>query len=287
MMEDPVAFDCGNDRLFGIVHGTPKTSRRGVLVVVGGPQYRAGSHRQFVLLARYLADHGIPVMRFDYRGMGDSEGERVPFDRIDNDINAAIDAFTEHCPDLQEVVIWGLCDAASAAVFYACQDKRVTGMVLLNPWVFTEQGSARTYLKHYYLQRILNKDLWRKIIHLEFDYKQSFSSFLTMLREAGSGNGQHDKENKAQEEPRNTALSLPDRMYECLERSTCPVLLILSGNDLTADEFRELIKSDRRWQKLMKQQRITRYDLNEADHTFSTARWRDQVAAWTVDWVKE
>ena len=287
MMEEPVAFNCGEDRLFGIVHKSPGKSRRGVLVVVGGPQYRAGSHRQFVLLARYLADNGIPVMRFDYRGMGDSEGARVPFERIDNDINAAIDAFTEQCPDIQEIVIWGLCDAASAALFYGHQDERVTGMVLLNPWVFTEQGSARTYLKHYYLQRILNKDLWRKIIHLEFDYRQSFFSLFKMLQEAGARVSQEDNEKNTQNEQQDNALSLPDRMRESLERFTHPVLLILSGNDLTADEFKELIKSDRRWQKLINHQRITRHDLNEADHTFSTAIWRDQVAAWTADWVKE
>ena len=47
---------------------------RGVLIVTGGPQYRAGSHRQFVLLARFLAARGMAVLRFDYRGMGDSEG---------------------------------------------------------------------------------------------------------------------------------------------------------------------------------------------------------------------
>ena len=42
-----------------------------VLVVVGGPQVRAGSHRHFVQLARHLATHGHAVMRFDVRGMGD------------------------------------------------------------------------------------------------------------------------------------------------------------------------------------------------------------------------
>jgi alpha/beta superfamily hydrolase len=45
-----------------------------VLVIVGGPQYRAGSHRQFTLLARSLAEQGFAVLRFDYRGMGDSTG---------------------------------------------------------------------------------------------------------------------------------------------------------------------------------------------------------------------
>ena len=63
--ERPVQFSCGTDRLLGILHPGAPDSERGVLVVVGGPQYRVGSHRQFVLLARALAAAGIPVLRFD------------------------------------------------------------------------------------------------------------------------------------------------------------------------------------------------------------------------------
>src|SRR5262245_37346209 len=50
-----VQFDCEGQRLFGILSQPASPGRRGVLIVVGGPQYRAGSHRQFTLLARDLA----------------------------------------------------------------------------------------------------------------------------------------------------------------------------------------------------------------------------------------
>ena len=70
--EFPVVFSCGGDQLVGMVH--PAAARLGVVIVVGGPQYRVGSHRQFVLMARDLAREGYPVLRFDYRGMGDSDG---------------------------------------------------------------------------------------------------------------------------------------------------------------------------------------------------------------------
>ena len=49
--------------------------------MVGGPQYRVGSHRQFTLMARAFAAAGYPVLRFDYRGIGDSEGESRGFER--------------------------------------------------------------------------------------------------------------------------------------------------------------------------------------------------------------
>ena len=44
-----------------------------MVIVVGGPQYRAGSHRQFTLLARHIAAAGYPVLRFDARGCPELE----------------------------------------------------------------------------------------------------------------------------------------------------------------------------------------------------------------------
>ena len=131
--EHALTFDCEGESLVGILSGAGLPAGRGVLIVVGGPQYRVGSHRQFALLARHLAKHGVPTLRFDYRGMGDSDGEVRTFERVGEDIRCAIDRFFASVPGLKDVVIWGLCDAASAALFYAHQDARVSGLILLNP----------------------------------------------------------------------------------------------------------------------------------------------------------
>src|SRR3954462_4049615 len=142
----PVAFACGQDWLLGLITRPENPRSRGVLIVVGGPQYRAGSHRQFVLLANDLALQGYAVMRFDYRGMGDSTGEPRTFETVGDDLRAAVDHFLAQVPEVAEVAIWGLWDAASATLFYAHQDPRVTGIVLLNPWARSAQGEARTFL---------------------------------------------------------------------------------------------------------------------------------------------
>ena len=126
--ERALAFDCGGERLYGILSlpGHAASGARGVLVVVGGPQYRAGSHRQFTLLARDLAQDGVPVLRFDYRGMGDSEGTIRPFDDVEDDLRAAIDAFMAASPGLREVVLWGLCELA----IIACDLAEVIGTAI-------------------------------------------------------------------------------------------------------------------------------------------------------------
>ena len=86
MKERCLSFECGGETLLGILHEPRIHKETGVLVIVGGPQYRVGSHRQFVLMARALANVGYAVLRFDYRGMGDSTGCPRGFEAVDKSI---------------------------------------------------------------------------------------------------------------------------------------------------------------------------------------------------------
>jgi len=263
--ERALIFDCGGESLVGILSEAGLPAERGVLVVVGGPQYRVGSHRQFTLLARHLAERGVPALRFDCRGMGDSVGEVRTFERVGEDIRCAIDRFFASVSGLKNVVIWGLCDAASAALFYAHQDARVSGLILLNPWVRTEQGLARARLRHYYVRRLFQASLWQKVAHGEFNVRgaaTALGKFAVDAMGRGSSLGTVE-ESPTSESP------LPDRMEDALRRFQGRVLLILSGNDLVAQEFKDLVAGSHRWRKLLEGRRITRYDLPEANHTRS------------------
>jgi exosortase A-associated hydrolase 1 len=187
--ERALAFGCGGDTLVGIASVPAEPCTRGVLIIVGGPQYRVGSHRQFALLARHLAAQGIAAMRFDVRGMGDSGGDERDFEGIQDDIRAALDAFVDAVPGMRDIVLWGLCDGASAAALYAPGDARVRGLVLLNPWVRTDDGVARTRLKHHYRDRLRDRTFWRKLARGQFDYVGSVKSMLGLVRAAfGAGN---------------------------------------------------------------------------------------------------
>ena len=74
-------------------------------------------------------------------------------------------------------------------------------------------------------------------------------------------------------------------MLDALSRYKGKILLITSGNDLTAQEFLELVKGSREWQRLLAPPHVSRRNLPEADHTFSRRAWRDQVADWTKEWL--
>jgi exosortase A-associated hydrolase 1 len=275
-LESPVSFEVDGERCTGILHAVSRAASTGVLVIVGGPQYRVGSHRQFVLLARALAAAGTPALRFDYRGLGDSEGAARDFTAIDQDIRAAIDCLVAHT-GVANVVLWGLCDAASAALMAAPLDARVRGLVLLNPWVHTEAAEAQVRLKQYYLQRLMSRDLWRKVLRLEFDWRASLHSLLGYVGAARSTTRDAD----------GAALHFIERMRRGWAAFEQPVLLILSGNDFTAAEFRQLIEQDAGWRQMLADKPFETVELVEANHTFARAEWRDAVARATIDWLAE
>lgn len=283
--EQALSFDCEGSRLVGIL-STPADRAAsgvgvgvGVVIVVGGPQYRAGSHRQFVLLARALAQAGYPCLRFDLRGMGDSEGAPQGFESATPDIAAAIDALLQALPALDRVVLWGLCDAASASLIYwdERRDPRVAGLCLANPWVRSATSLAATHVKHYYLQRLRSPEFWRKLMRGEVA-KRAGSELLTNLRLTLRRTGA----------PRSSAHALPfqDRMCRAWQAFEGPLLLLLSGADYTAKEFLEVASGAPAWRNSLNKPRLTRLDLPEADHTFSTAAQKSAVEQATSHWLR-
>jgi len=278
--ERAALFECEGERLVGIVTEPASPCRIGVLVVVGGPQYRVGSHRQFVLLARRLASEGVTVMRFDCRGMGDGTGPMRSFEDFGPDVSTAIDAMIAACPGVEQVVLLGMCDAASAELSYwqATEDPRVCGMVLLNPWVRSQASMARTQIKHYYGKRLLDRAFWKKLVRGDVDVARalggvgrSVSDVVTHRKRDGQSEGR---------------LAFQDRMAEGLRSFGGPVLLIISGRDLTAKEFLEYAQSHPRWAGLLDRPNIVRRDVDDADHTFSSAQWRGWVESTILDWLR-
>jgi len=281
----PLVFDCAGVPLVGVLHPGGQDARTGVVVVVGGPQYRAGSHRQFVHLARHLASRGVPVLRFDCRGMGDSGGAFPGFETLDADIRAAVDALCAESPRLERIVLWGLCDAASAILFYAHQDRRVGGIVLLNPWVRTEATHAQAQIRHYYGNRLGDPDFWRRLVTGKVNMAGAIGGAGKALWAATVRSGGGDGRKGRAASGIDPALSLPDRMARGFSLFGGPVLLIMSGQDLTAREFNDVANARPAWSKLLAAERVTRRDLPAADHTFSRGEWAEQVAEFTYDWL--
>jgi len=273
--ETPTCFACEGETLVGVL-SEPATGVQpgalGVLIVVGGPQYRAGAHRMFVELARALATAGHVALRFDVRGMGDSTGEPVGFEDQADDIDAALGELRRLTPQVERVVLWGLCDGASSALLYLQQRhaRAVNGLCMVNPWVRSEALLARTNLRHYYLQRLLQPSFWQKLVG------------------GGVGRGAlQDLRDNVQRARTPDGRPYVQRMLLGLLGLRGPVLLVQSGNDLTAREFDELLGVDAAWAQAVASPRVRRVDVPGADHTFSDWGAMERLACATVTWLAD
>ncbi len=261
--------------MLGIVSLPPAdtpTQNTGVVIVVGGAQYRAGSHRQFVQLARFLAKAGFPVLRFDLPGMGDSPGELPSFEDTAPHIAAAINGFQQQHPGLERVALWGLCDGASASLLYvdATHDPRIAGLALLNPWVRCEVSLARVRVKHYYWQRLREGDFWRKLLRGGVGWK-AVHGLAGNVRKMGQSTSQ--------------TVSFQGRMARGWLAFTGPILLLLSERDLTAQEFVEHAASSTAWEGWSALASFSTHTLSQADHTCSIPPSSRMVEYHSLQWL--
>jgi uncharacterized protein len=282
--EEVLALACGSRTLWGVVtlpsaQAQPLT---GVVIVVGGPQYRVGSHRQFVQLARRLARAGHAVLRFDVRGMGDSAGLTLPdFTALDDDITEAINGLQQRLPSVQAITLWGLCDGASAALMYVQQHPQapVAALCLANPWVRTAATQAQATVKHYYKDRLRQRAFWVKLLKGGVAV-QALRDLLANLRQArGAGS--------AAATPRKGPLPFQTRMAQGWKQYGGPILLLLSENDYTAKEFIETAQQNEAWRGALAREQLTRVDLSGTDHTCSDRAGRLQLEEATAAWLAQ
>ena len=273
-VEEPIVFRCHDHQLMGILHHADPDTDLNIAVVnlVGGPQYRVGSHRQFVHTARALSRAGITTLRFDYRGMGDSDGTLRTFEEIDDDLDAALGLVRQRLP-AHRIVVMGLCDAASAILMRAADAGfEPDGLVLQNPWVHTQQTAARARAQHYYTGRLTSWAFWRRMLRLEANPLRAVGSLLRDLREVLKAD-------------RSSSEDFLDRMARGLGETVKPVLIVLSSEDLTAREFQTVAGGESQWKELLSRDNVSQVHIEGADHTFSKPDALERLAAVIVSWL--
>jgi pimeloyl-ACP methyl ester carboxylesterase len=145
--ERPVRFT--NDRgetLFGVLHAPDAGAGggTGVNLLNPGLKGRVAPNRINVRIARMLCEAGVPVLRFDPHGIGDSEGQlaegngpnldcwrSIQHGALVADTLAANDFFRREA-GLDDVVLVGQCGGASTALLAAAGDPGVSGALLID-----------------------------------------------------------------------------------------------------------------------------------------------------------
>lgn len=282
--EIPLLFDCAGEKLVGIIHKPLKPATIGmVTIIAGGPQYRAGVGRGMVSAAREFSSAGFAVMRFDHRGLGDSSGEFRGFEHIGEDVQAAVSALLMEVPEVQRVVLWGGCDAASAAMIHGWKIPEVVSMVLGNPWVTTTETQSIVMRKHY-LSRLVEWSFWRKLLRLEynlFDYAGAAWKKVKHL----AGDSSSDRSFSSVIATTGQGGSYVGRMLDGLRQFQGPVLFLMSGQSLLSREFDELVNGDPKWQAVYNRSTNQRKDFPAADQTFSDHESRQGVNSAIREWL--
>ncbi len=75
-LREAITLENQGEKIFGILHCPLRSTPVPAIVICPGfAGNKCGKFRLFVTLGKELAKQGIAVLRFDYRGAGDSEGE--------------------------------------------------------------------------------------------------------------------------------------------------------------------------------------------------------------------
>jgi exosortase A-associated hydrolase 1 len=227
----------------------------------------------FVELARHMAASGTSALRFDYRGMGDSDGEVRTFESIHDDIKSAIDAVVSES-GAHGVVLVGLCDGASASLMYAPDDARVVGLVLLNPSVHSIASEAKARMSHYYWSNITQPQFWRRLVSGEV---RVFSSIASFARTAVM----------ATRSQQSAGPPYVERMLSGMRRFRGGVLFALSSEDLTAQEFSDLVATSEPWRSSVSANNVSIVALEKTDHTFSGENQIKELAGLIATFIGE
>lgn len=220
-MRRHLTFPCGADTLVGTLDADTATGPTGVLLVSGGREVRAGSWGGQAQIAARLAAAGVPVFRYDRRGIGESEGTDPGFQQTRDDIAAALAAFRAAAPALRRIVAFGNCDAAAALMLHGAE-LSLDGLILANPWTLETDEADTTppaAIRQRYLAKLANP---REVLRL-LTGGVNLGKLARGLRQAATSSP--------------TRSALVDQMETGLARFTGPVTILLASGDRTAQMF--------------------------------------------------
>ncbi|MFM9936201.1 MAG: hydrolase 1, exosortase A system-associated [Novosphingobium sp.] len=227
MMRRHLTFPCGPDTLVGTLDRASAIGATGLLLVSGGREIRSGSWGGQAQIAARLAGAGVPVFRYDRRGVGQSEGHDPGFRHTREDIAAALAAFRAEVPGLRRIVGFGNCDAAAALMLHG-PALGLDGLVLANPWTLeTDEAEAAppAALRQRYLAKLANP---REVLRL-LTGGVNLAKLLRGLRQAAATP---------------VRSGLVAEMSDGLVRFTGPATILLATGDRTAQMFEAVWPAD-------------------------------------------
>jgi len=228
MIRRHLTIRCEGSAMGATLDGAMEGAKAALLIVSGGNEIRSGAWEGQAWLAAEVAAKGIPVLRFDRRGVGDSEGTNATYRGSGPDITAALNWLRTQAPQAR-ITALGNCDAASALMLGAgCG---ADALILSNPWTIEgedEGASAEaradaqvSSLRAHYRARLANPAALLRLLSGKVSLRSLFDSLMALAR------------------PRAPVApdGLVQRMTAGLARFSGPVAILIAGRDRTAQTF--------------------------------------------------
>ena len=287
MAEEAVLFGASRS-LVGIVSEPVSGERRAdrppaVILLNSGLIHRVGPNRLYVRLSRLLAAQGIPSLRFDLSGIGDSatRTDKVPFKESSvQETRDAMDylATTRGC---DRFVLAGICTGAVVSYHTALADPRVVGVLMINAQglLDTSDQETRAYLahqragRHYVGSAIYNYRSWLRLLSGRVDYRELLGVVRSKLVRQRIGKlGRLPEAETVQKGLR----ALADRGTE--------LSLLYSEGDPGIDELNIALGEERDSFRALRN--VTLRIVDNADHMFTALTKQHEFLRLTGDWLQ-
>jgi hypothetical protein len=257
----------------------PERDRPAVLLLNAGLLHRVGPNRLYVALARRLAAAGMPVLRFDYSGLGESEARRDDLPLAETALTEGLEAMEllETLGVADRFVPMGICAGAENAQRLASEDERVVGAVLIDGYAYRTRG--------YYLREcarhLLSGRSWGRLLTRPRAIRQLLAHRAGAPAapiERNPGGLDYEREFP----PREACL---EEMTQILARDV-ELFLIFTGGGM-AEFYNHPRQFAETFPSLAGHPRLRLQFMRRADHTFTLRSHQDDVMASIESWVGE
>jgi alpha-beta hydrolase superfamily lysophospholipase len=245
--ETPLRLGKG-ERMFGILC-EPIGLRTGATAILLTTAYdrSAGWARTSVSMARSLAAHGVPSLRFDTANVADSPprpgepGQVLYSKNQPDDVTEALDLVESR--NLLPAFVVGRCSGGYLAFQGAIRDARCNGVIAVNPYVFhwdrdeSVDGALRVIPRSLetYGQKFLQWQTLRRLYEGNIDARNAARNILTSLLRRASRLGQPLLNIFPFLSSERTAVS---GGFQTLQKRNVDFSLIYSAHDIGLEHFR-------------------------------------------------
>lgn len=247
----------------------------GLVILNSGFMHHVGTSRVSVEIARAAGAIGIPAVRFDFSGIGDSAPRPGGRSFSENAVAELAEVMDEMSlkTGTKRFVLFGLCSGADMSFKSAQTDERVCGIVQIDPYLYRNK---RWYLRHL-LKLLSSADGWKRLLGRFSGGTQDTLSNVELEVPQSSVETADD----AREIPPRDEVA---KGYQAIISRGCSVLVFVTGGQIYTYNYKEQFNdvfSDVRWGP-----KLSCHFFPEAEHTLPEPAPRRILLTKTVEWIK-